>query len=1803
MSRRLHRSNRELRGSNALLEEKVEERTSELEMANRSLEEEIAERQAAEEEVRKVNSELSEKNDLLVSAIHELKAMNEEYEATNEALIASEQELIVSERKFRNLVESIRVGVIAYEPGKGIVIANRFAVELLKTSVEEMRNYTPNNSAWRLIRDDGSEMEPFEYPINTVLATREPLLNCTLGIRHPGSDRTVSTLISAFPEFDTSGILKQVVMTITDISELNELRRELIESRERFRSMVENINDLVCEVNGEREFTYASPVFFKQLGYRPEEIVGAKPSDILHPDDLDEARKRFANLMEKGGVSNDVWRIRHSDGRWLWMECSSSAVARSSGEKGIVIISRDITGRRMIEESLLQSEKKYKSLTQRMSDMLWTADLNLKTTYVSPSIEKVLGFTPEERMRQSIEEMVTPQSLERAFDALRREMEQEKKGVYRDRTVVIELDFYRKNGTIAVIESLVSLIRDEDGAVVGMQGISRDITERKRLEEESKINDLRVASLLKMSQQTYDSAEDVLWSALDAALVLSASAVGGVFFFNAERGVFSSSMFSGGVVLELNPDEANSPCAPENAGPWGAPVLEGRHVIINGPVKKSGFPENLDSVHAFMAVPVYSEGGIVAVIGVANGRKEYTPFDARQLSQLMDSAWKVVENRRAEDALRESEQRFRQLADSSFEGILIHDGGRILDGNRMLASMFGVMPEEIIGANAFDYILMDYHQVAKKNMKSGYETPFELTVRRKDGSTFPVETLGRNIRYNGKDVRVAAIRDITDRKNAERELAQLASVVRFSSELISMADLDGRIIFVNDAGSEILGIEPGDFGGVRIEEVIADSHRGVVRSEVMKALLETGFWRGELRYVNRKSGKLTDVYATTFAIKDQATGAPLFLANVSHDITERKRTEKALLESESRYRSLFEESSVSIWENDLSRVAGYFRQLRDSGVGDFRSYFESRPDEVTRCAELVRVVSVNRETRRLFRIPDDFPPESLMSSFVRESTSVFREELISLAEGNTYFKTETPALKENGELAQMILCLSVVPGHENDLGRVYISFIDITDRTVVEEELKKYRDRLEEMVIERTKELEDATRKNELILASVGDGIFGVDLEGRITFVNPAAEQMLEWSRAELIGRNAHQLLHHTKKDGSLHDAADCLITHTLVRRKKCQSREDMFWRRDGTGFVVEFISSPIGENDMNMGAVVVFRDITRRMMTEKALADERNLMRTLIDGIPDQIYAKDRHGRFVLANSNVVKALGKNGVEEILGKTDYDFFPHEQAAKSCAEERQVLDGGAPLISIEEAVRSGENIEKWYSITKVPLRDWKGEIKGIVGINRDITGIKNAEKRLREARDAADSANRAKSTFLSRMSHEIRTPMNAILGFAQLMTRDPDVTTQQKEKLNTISRSGEHLLSLINDILEISKIEAGKVVVTSASFDLHDMLNDLDMMFRIRTGAKGLKLLVEWPVNLPRRIRSDEGKLRQILINLMGNAVKFTDEGGIALRARADEVDGGCLICIDVEDSGTGIAQQDMAKLFRVFEQTETGMKAGGTGLGLAISIHYAKILGGDITVKSEAGKGSCFTVKIPVDIDEEVCAGSEAVHKQVVRLKPGLKTYRVLVADDRDDNRALAVSLLEGAGFAVVESVDGLDAIRKFSVWNPDIILMDLNMPVLDGYEAIRRIRMMDSGGTVPIIAVTASAFEEDRRRVLEMQVNGYLRKPFKADDLFEALKDFLDIEYCYNDEEGPGDACDLPCDMKEEIAGLPEEMNRSMLEAAINLDQDLLIELIGNSGMFSPQVAEKMSGMVRQYRFEQLINLLGGDTHGIDN
>ncbi len=1713
--------------------------------------------------------------------------------------IHAEEALRESEEKYRHLVENLRMGVIVHGPDSGILMSNAYAAECLGLTREQMAGMTAVGSGWRYIFEGGSKLELENYPVNMVMSTGEPLYDFLMRIVRPVTGDIVFVLVNAFPEFDSSGALRHVVVTFADVTELNLLKEELVESRESYRSMVENINDVLCEINMNGVYDYVSPVCKNLLGYDPDELVGEKTGVIIHPEDFNLAKQRYRELTDDRSSLRDVWRFRDKEGRWRWMDCASTLVRKNSGESTVIVIARDITERRVIEESLVLSEKKYKSLTERMSDILWTTDMELRTNYVSPSVERVLGFTQEERLRQKLDEMLTPESLARAYDILARELAMEAPGSDPDRTVVMELDFYRKDGTIAVIECTVSAIRNGEGKMIGLQGLSREITARKILEEEAKINENRINCLFKLSQQKYESEGDVLRLALESVSGLSSSSLAGLYSYDSELMMFTSWMFFDGNGAENMIEQAQFLRSPEISGVWGRPVLEKTPVVINTVVNDAMLAGRA-RVTRFMAVPVFFEGEIVAVAGVANKEKEYTPFDVQQLAQMMDSVWKIVENKRAERALRESEQRFRQIAESSFEGIIIHDEGTILDGNSVLAVMFGVRLEEIYGQNVFTYIEEGYRDRVVKNLRGGYERPLELMVRKKNGLTFPVETIGKNIIYNGKNVRVAAIRDITERKKAESELIKLASVVRYSSECISMADPDGHIIFVNDAGAEMMGIYPNEFGTVSVIEVLSDFSKTILRSEVVPDLFSRGFWSGELQYINRKNGRRSDVYATTFAIKDQDTGALLYLANVSLDITERKRAESELHESESRYRSLFEESSVSIWEEDFSSVCAYFNELRTAGVSDFRNFFENRPDAVFYCADLVKVLAINRETARQFCINDTGPRDGLVGSFIKGSFSVFREELIALAEGKTYFKTETPVLKENGELAQMILYLSVVSGHEKDLGRVHVSFVDITERKIAEEELEKYRARLEDMVIDRTRELEYAIRKNELILNSAGEGIYGIDMAGRITFINPAAATMVKWSQNELVGKVAHVLLHHTRQDGSPHMIEDCLIYRAFIDNKQYHVHEDVLWRKDGSSFIVEYTSTPISEYGEAVGAVVVFRDITERKMAEKTLADERNLMKTLIDSVPDQIYAKDRFGKFILANSKVVNALGRESVYDVLWKTDYDFFPEMKADKSFEEEQRILNEGIPLINKEESVALADVGMRWYSINKVPLRDSNGGVIGIVGINRDITDTINAGKILQEAKEAAEAANRAKSTFLSSMSHEIRTPMNAILGFTQFMMRDPDVTPLQMERLNTINRSGEHLLSLINDILEISKIEAGKVVINRAGFDLHSLLRDIDMMFRIRADAKGLNLVIEWSDALPRFIKSDEGKLRQILINLMGNAVKFTHEGGIILRAMMEEAEeaGGSII-IEVEDSGIGIDDNDVEKIFHVFEQTEAGMRAGGTGLGLAISVYYARLLGGDIRVKSEVGKGSCFTMRVPVESGEEMKTRVIQPKRFATKLKPGQKPYRVLVVDDKEDNRAFLVELLECAGFSVEESVDGLDAIKKFTAWSPDIILMDLNMPVMNGYESIIRIREMEKGGDLPIIAVTASAFEEDRQKVFEINANGYLRKPFKAEELYEILKEHLNVEYCY--EDGPQDEKpDSRHDIQAELAKLPDELNLRMLEAAINLDQDLLAELVGNAEPLSPHVRGKITGLVNRYQFDLLINLLKRGSYG---
>ncbi len=332
--------------------------------------------------------------------------------------------------------------------------------------------------------------------------------------------------------------------------------------------------------------------------------------------------------------------------------------------------------------------------------------------------------------------------------------------------------------------------------------------------------------------------------------------------------------------------------------------------------------------------------------------------------------------------------------------------------------------------------------------------------------------------------------------------------------------------------------------------------------------------------------------------------------------------------------------------------------------------------------------------------------------------------------------------------------------------------------------------------------------------------------------------------------------------------------------------------------------------------------------------------------------------------------------------------------------------------------------------------------------------LHQANAQLQEAKAEAEAANRAKSTFLSTMSHEIRTPMNAILGYAQLMARSPGLDAAARTNLEIIGRSGEHLLALINDVLDMSKIEAGRIELTPVTFNISRMLDDLAAMFRLRAEVKGLRFEMTVSGEAAAYVVADEGKIRQILINLLGNAVKFTQAGQVKLRVEAEpRNDAQLWLSANIEDTGMGISELDQSRLFERFGQIRTGLNSlEGTGLGLAISRKFARLMGGDITVSSSLGAGSVFRFEIPIKRGAAgVAAGGGAIQR-VAGLRAGPEVPKILVVDDQFENRDWLMKLLTCIGFSVRGADDGALALQEWETWNPDLILMDVHMPVMDG-------------------------------------------------------------------------------------------------------------------------------------------------------
>lgn len=478
---------------------------------------------------------------------------------------------------------------------------------------------------------------------------------------------------------------------------------------------------------------------------------------------------------------------------------------------------------------------------------------------------------------------------------------------------------------------------------------------------------------------------------------------------------------------------------------------------------------------------------------------------------------------------------------------------------------------------------------------------------------------------------------------------------------------------------------------------------------------------------------------------------------------------------------------------------------------------------------------------------------------------------------------------------------------------------------------------------------------------------------------------------------------------------------------------------------------------------------------------------------------------------------------------------------------------------------------------------------------------------LQEAAARAEVANLAKSQFLAKMSHELRTPLNAILGFSQVLSRDNSLSTEQLKNLGIINRSGEHLLELINDVLEMSKIEAGKLILNEHSFDLYRVLKSIQEMLQLKANAKRLELIFERMTEVPQYVIADESKLRQVLINLLENAIKFTKTGGVTLRVKVVGTSSHSTVknyrlLFEIEDTGQGISPDELELLFDPFVQTETGRKSmQGTGLGLPISRQFVRLMGGDINVSSTVGKGTTFTFDIPLRLAAETDVPTISNPKRVIGLQPNQPQYRILVVEDVEENCLLLVTLLEVVGFEVRAAVNGVEAVALSNDWEPHLIWMDMLMPVMDGYEATKKIKATLKGQATVIIALTAHAFSEERSHILEVGCDDFMPKPFREEILFEKMATYLGVQYIYEQENQlsspqlPAQKIPLTADA---LNVMPKAWVEELYQAAIALDEELLIELIKQIPETEANLANTLTDLVDNLRLDVLFDLAYANT-----
>ena len=1462
----------------------------------------------------------------------------------------------------------------------------------------------------------------------------------------------------------------------------------------RFRALVENNEGIITVLDENLNTVFRSPSSARITGYTNEELRKISDEDYFHPDYVEYMQQIMQETLHNPGKPNPVlFQVKHKNGNYIWLEGVLNNLLEHNGVRGIIANLRDVTESKIASQTIINEKDKFAKIAATSPGLIYSMRLNkdgsLCYPYASHAVEEIYGCTYEdiENDASKIFGLIHPDDLEKVMCCM---IETKSKLI----PLKMEYRYFHPIKGLVWHEVNSLPVVEPEGTVI-CHGIITDIT--KRIEAEHKIDKanrlyLFISQINQMIVRATNE-QTLFREACEIAVNIGKFRMAWIGIVDEGTKKVIPAMNAGEnrgylsiiKTISINDDKA------EGRGPSGTAIREQRYVVCNDiendlmmkPWKEEALERKFLSV---LSIPIKKFGKVIGNFTIYASERNF--FDQEEIALLEEATSDIAFaleifakeelRKKAEKGVFESEKRYHTLTEVSPVGIFRTDAsGGTTYVNTRWCQMSGLSYHEALGNGWLNAVhfedkikLFEDWEKAKLNQEISVS---EYRFVRPDGSISWV--MGQAIPERNAENQIVGYigttTEITERKQAEEKIKianeRFEMISRATNDAVFEYDILTEESWNNQNFIDLFGFGSSLPNGQNNSDIWRSRVHPDDRKRVIKKLEDSysgtsNLWSDEFRF-QKADGSYGIFYDRGIISRDES-GKAIRLNGAMIEITELKNIKDQLINSEEKYRNLVEQASDAIFINDVS--------------GDLLEVNESA------CTML----GYTKEELCTKNLTD------LYTAVELEKRPIMRKELLN---GERTSIVRNMLRKDKSLVAVEISAKMLVDG------RIVAIVRDITERKKAEKELKK------------------TNKKMEAIIDAIPDLMMEVGLDGTVYSYHfhrkdpllSLSDQFIGKKISEILPVNASNLFY-----SAIREAVE--KGFSTGRQYVLENKTELRW--------YELSIAPMKENDEHdTHFICLSRDITKVKLVDDVLQKSEERYRGLVQNLDAAIIVHKPDNSIIMSNTKASELLGLS-VEQMLGKNVFDLewrFLNEDNSVMLIENYPVNQIITTRKSIKNSTlgvnRSVTNDTVWLLVNGFPVKDNNDEITEIVISFIDITERKLMEIELLKSKEQAEAANKAKTDFLANMSHEIRTPLNGIIGFTHLLMKS-NLEKNQLEYMSTVNDSATTLMHLVNDVLDFSKIESGKLELHIEEINLFKLTHQVIDLFKYQAHQKKIELLLNIDSNVPKCILADSIRLKQILVNLLSNAVKFTSFGQIQLDINeivASEKNWTTLK-FSVKDTGIGIKIHNNKKIFNSFvqEDNSTNRKFGGTGLGLAISNQLLGLMDSKLQLISKYGDGSDFFFEIKFEKPKNKKSKSSEVTDMIKgeNIIPFeiLTNKKCLIVEDNKINMLLAKTLVKRiiSNCTIIEAKDGNEAIDQCKKEKPDFILMDIQMPNKNGYEATYEIRQLKESEKIPIIALTAGIMIGDKEKCLESGMNDYLSKPIIQSELEKMLYKWLD-------------------------------------------------------------------------------------------